>query len=266
MSSGWKEKSEKLVRLLRLRELPVAIKFLKNLSDLDTIAKIRKDDSILTTCQRFMQARVFGRTVAVTAYNTVPGCSFLMGLAPVPENLKDGSMTTGMWCEKQEDARERFSTFPIIPCGHHEALVLSPLDRDYIDPDIILVYGNPQQISLLINGYQWKPYNLVKCIVTGGSSCAISVGNCYLTKEPSLAIPDYAEMRYAHAYEDELEIAFQAADLDRILTGLEEISKKGMRYPIPVYGAEVSTYQGMPESYKENIEKQLKEQGRSTRP
>jgi uncharacterized protein (DUF169 family) len=259
MSIDWKKEAKRLEELLKLRERPIGIKFIEKLGDIYKIPKVREDDTILTTCQRFMQARVFGRTIVATAFNTVPGCSFLMGLTPAPEELINGSLTTGMWCEKQEDAAERHSTFPIIPFGKHEALVISPLERGYIDPEIIIVYGNPQQIGLLINGYQWKPYNLVKCAVTGGSSCAVSVGNCYLTKEPSLAIPDYAEMRYAHAYEDELEIAFQASDLDRILIGMEELSKRGIRYPIPIHGAEVSTYTGMPKSYKELIEKQLGE-------
>jgi len=264
MLENWKEKTKKLEDLLRLRGHPIAISFLRKVKDADNIPKVRKDDTMLTTCQRFTQARIFGFTTVETALNTLPSCSYIMGLVPVAKEISDGSVTTGIWCETQADARKRASAFPVIPFGDHEAMVISSLERVSLDPDVILVYGNPAQIALLINGFQWEPYQLVKGLVTGGSTCAVSVANCYLTREPSLALPDYGERRYGHVADDEVSIAFPAADLDKILIGLDALSKTGVSYPISVYGAQISAYNGMPASYRKLMDKQLEEARRRT--
>ena len=60
------------------------------------------------------------------------------------------------WFKTKEDAKKFEDSWPTIPTGRYEAIALSPLGRERLIPDIILIYGTPAQIILLINGLQYE--------------------------------------------------------------------------------------------------------------
>lgn len=257
MSSGWAERAKELDQRLRLRGRPIAIRFLEKAGDVNSIARVRKLDGRLTTCQRFYLARMAGFTMAETALDGPPFCTYVMGLAEIPAEVADGSMTAGVWCQNQEEARKRIEAFPVIPTGKHEAMLISPLERERFEPEMVLLYGTPPQLMLVLSGLQWQHYRKLNFLFSGSSSCAVSVANCYLTGEPCLAIPDYGERRYGHAQEDELILALPAKDVVQALVGMEGLAKAGLTYP-PIYsGAQADPYSAFPAHYRDVYDREM---------
>jgi uncharacterized protein (DUF169 family) len=67
---------------------------------------------------------------------------------------------------------------------------------------------------------------------------------------PALSIPCYGERRFGHAADDELAIGLPAKECPRILTNLETLYKRGIRYPISCFGAQVSPRDALAAVYK----------------
>lgn len=249
MTATWAERSRQLHDRLRLRGRPVAMKFLEKAEDIEKIPRVRKAEARLTTCQRITLARLAGFTLSATVEELPTWCSYIMGLREMPQKIRDSDLTTGVWCENKADARKRQQAFPVIP-PKFQGIVISPLDRERFEPDLILVYAVPAQMTMLLSALLYKDYELLEFVFTGGSSCAVSVARCYLTGKPSLAIPDYGERRYGHVLEDELALALLPQHFDKVLSGLDFLFKAGLPYPIPPYGAQVDPYPGWPPHYQ----------------
>lgn len=253
MSSGWAEKAREVEQRLCLRGKLVGVKFFRSRAEAERVPGVRWPQARLTTCQRITQARLYGFTLAAAKEDLPPFCSYIMGLCPTPQQIDDGSLVTGIWCENQGDARKRQEAFPVIP-PQFEALVVAPLERDKFQPDLVLVYATPAQMMMLLNGLQYKDYELLEFIHTGGSSCATSVARCYLTGKPSLAIPDYGERRYGHVAEDEVSMALPLRYVEKALAGLDFLFKAGLPYPIPPFGAQADPTPGWPPTYRKLME------------
>ena len=248
MVSTLAAKAIDLERRLRLRGNLVAMKFYKERDKAAQVPGVRWPEARLTTCQRITQARLYGFTVAAAREDLPPFCSYIMGLCDTPETIADGSLVTGIWCQNQQDARKRQDAFPLVS-ERFETVVVAPLARDKFQPDLVLVYAAPAQMMMLLNGLQYKDYELLEFIHTGGSSCATSVARCFATGKPSLAIPDYGERRYGHVAEDEISLALPPHYVEKAAEGLEFLAGAGLPYPIPFFGAQADPTPGWPPTY-----------------
>ena len=245
----WSEQARDIESLLRLRTFPVALKLLERSEELESIRKLRRLDHRATFCQVVTLARAAGWTVGTTREDLNDNCSSVLGLVePAPEALS-GERTTGVWFHKQEDARKHQEALQRIPWGRYEAVVAAPLAGEKVEPDIVLLYGTPAQTILLINGLQWEDYQRYEFYCVGETACSDSIGQCYLSGKPSVAIPCYGERRYGHVAEDELVAALPPSSLEKAIMGLRGLAAAGLRYPIPPYGAQVDPRAGLARSY-----------------
>ncbi len=100
----WKEVSDKLQNLLRLRTLPVGMKLFKTVEEMEAIPKIRRPKKHHTTCQIVTQARQVGWTVGVTIDNLMPGNCGAVIKDTIPDvgRGKVSSQTPGR-CARSDD-------------------------------------------------------------------------------------------------------------------------------------------------------------------
>ena len=246
---------------LGLRGRVVGVKLLKDRREVKDIKKIRHAEGILTSCQRIQIARIIGWTTWETKENTPAFCSYILGLCPKPRDIETGELTAGIWCRTLEDAKKRHDAFPAIQ-PEYDAAVFGPVEAGNFEPDVILVYGTPCQIMMVLDAVHWVKYEVNQFIDTGGSSCATTIGRTYSTGRISMAIPDYGERRYGHVQEDELVVSMKAEKLDAVMEGLEGLWKIGLRYPLPFWGIQAETYPGYPETYKEFCDKEMAKYGK----
>ncbi len=246
----WTDLTKKLEALLRLKTFPVAFKLLEDPADLDKSPWIRRLPHKVTTCQLITIVRTYDWTVGAVADDFVsPRCTSIIGLSGLPEYILDGTMRSMLWCATVEDARKCEESIPLIPNGKYNAVILAPLVYNPFDPDIILLYGNPAQMILLINAIQFRDYERMQFFSVGESACADSIAQCYNTGKPACTIPCFGERRYGHVQDNEMVMALPPDYLKKIVDALEELYQRGIRYPIPLFGAQVDPSPGLLGAY-----------------
>ena len=249
-----KGKWEKLVRrmeiLLRLRSFPVAMKMLEKKAQLQEVPFLRRPENKVSMCQLINLVRNFDWTVGADAEDfSLPTCSSILGLNELPSCHSDGTFRSIVWVQTKEDGKRFEAAIPRLPTGQYEAVAMAPLVYDPFEPDIVLIYGNPAQLILLINALQFEDYEVMDFHCVGESSCSDAIGRCYLTGKPQLSIPCYGERRYGHAQDDELVMALPAGYMEKALRGLEVLYRRGVRYPISFAGAEGNLDSVLPVAY-----------------
>jgi len=258
--TDWPSVNQELESLLRLRTFPVALKLLKSAGDLGSI-KHKKPANPTTFCQLITQSRTFGWTVGFTARDLVPSCGLVAGLRKGVD--EDFLLSVGdVWFKDRNEALSKYApeNWPRIP-GDFEAAVLSPLGGGKIEPDMIIIFGNPAQMIRVINGLQWEHYEKFEFSSCGESACSDSIGRCYETGKPAMTIPCFGERRYGHVQDDELIMAIPPGYIDTLILGMKQLDKMGLRYPIAFYGAQTDLLPGFPPSYQKAIKKDQEEWG-----
>lgn len=244
----------RLSDLLRLRTLPIGLKLFENVSEAEAIPGLRRlpAGEVFTTCQLVTQSRIAGITLGIFGDNLLPksNCGAVIGLTQLSEEHSSGRRMEGVWFQNRTAAAAHQAQMPRVLQGRYKALVASPLRSGRLSPpDTVLFYANPAQMILFINGLQWKNYRRLEFSITGESACADSWGRALSTGTASLSIPCYAERRYGGVADDELLMAVPPLDLAIAITGLEGLSKAGLRYPILPYGTIADPSRGMSKSY-----------------
>jgi uncharacterized protein (DUF169 family) len=241
-----------LFRLLRLKTTPIGMQLFERVEDMQAVPRIRRPKgTIHTTDQIVGQAARLGFTVGITVADLVgQQCGAVIGLAPQDATFQAGKNFTGVWFATEADAAAHQRAMTCVPHGRFTAMAVSPLAAGRLpDPAIALVYANPAQMILLINGLQWAGYKKLEWGAVGESACADSWGRALATGEPSLALPCFPERRYGGVPDDELLMALKPAQLAQAVEGLKRLSGNGLRYPIPPYGVQNDVRAGMAASY-----------------
>lgn len=246
----WSEWTRGMERFLRLKTFPVGLNLLEDPENLKLNKWLRRPSEKLSLCQLITIVRTFDWTIGGTSEDLVTqGCASVLGLSKLDEYVTSGEMRSKVWLEKKEDAANCEAVIQRIPYGKYNAFILAPLAYDPFEPDIVLIYGNPAQMSIMINAIQYDNFKRLAFYSVGETSCSDVIGRCFVDREPALSIPCYGERRFGHAADDELAIGLPPEDCARILRNLETLFKRGIRYPISQYGAQVSPFQALDAVY-----------------
>jgi len=246
----WEKLVRRLELLMRLKSFPVAFKMLEKKEELDRIPFMRRVGKKKTLCQLITLVRNFDWTVGADADDFGgPGCASIIGLSDIPEFMKNGTFRSIVWVKTKKDGKKYEGSIPRLPLGKYEAVAMAPLVYNPFEPDIVLIYANPAQMMLLINSLQFEDYEVMEFFCVGESSCSDAIARCYLTGKPSLTIPCYGERRYGHAQDEEMAMAVPAGMMEKALRGMEELYRRGIRYPISYAGAELDIGPALPAAY-----------------
>jgi uncharacterized protein (DUF169 family) len=246
----WSKWTRAMEHFLRLKTFPVGLKMLESAAEIENNQWVRRPTEKLTLCQMITIVRTFDWTIGATLKDFVPpSCATILGLGEIPEFVKDGTMRSTVWLEKQEEAVVCEGVIQRIPTGKYEAVMLAPTAYDPFVPDIVLLYANPAQMSILINAIQFDRYERLVFYSVGETSCSDVIGRCFVDRVPALSIPCYGERRFGQAQDDELAIGLPVEECGRILANLETLYKRGIRYPISQYGAQTSPLEALDAVY-----------------
>lgn len=254
---NWKEIAANLDRYLKLKTIPIGMKMFEDPEKMKAVPNIRRPKKRYLLDQIVAQSARLGWTVGITADDlAMKQCGAIAGLMQRDDDWYSGNAMDGVWYENREDSAAHQRALDVVPEGKYQALAVSPLATGRLDPpDICLIYGTPGQMILLINGLQWKGYKKFEWSVVGESACADSWGKALATGEPSLAIPCYAERRYGGVLDEEMLMAIPPKDLVKGIEGMAQLSKNGLRYPIPQYGIQADPTESLAPIYPEWVKK-----------
>jgi dephospho-CoA kinase len=246
----WEKPVRRLERLMRLKSFPVAFKLFEDSKLLSAVPFIRRMNTKSTLCQLINLVRNFDWTVGADLDDFMSEvCASIIGLTDIPDYMKDGTFRSIVWTKSRADGKKFETAIPRLPVGKYEAVAMAPLVYNPFDPDIVLIYANPAQIMLLINSLQFEKYEVMQFYCVGETSCSDAIARCYLNRKPALSIPCYGERRYGHAQDDELVMAIPVEMMDKALSGMEALYRRGIRYPISYAGAETDVTHAFPAAY-----------------
>ena len=245
----WKGLTAEIERLLRLQTYPVAYKRFEDAKALEKIPGVRKLDRHATFCQLPTLVRRSGWTIGVTRDNLSERCARINGLAATTkaEIEKETKNFATTWFADKKEAAKQMKEYPLVPPG--EAVVLAPLASGKFDPDVALVYGNPAQMMLLMNALQFRDYERFNFYFIGEGACADGLAQCYTSGKPALAIPCFGERRFGGVTDDEMVIALPPDSVGKAVSGLQELWKRGLRYPIMYFGPECDPSEALAKVY-----------------
>ncbi len=222
---------------LRLRTLPLAIKFLEKEEDLNSIEKVRRPETKMSWCQAVGIARNLGWTIAITINDLMtPVCAFKLGFGYMPEAYQ--GIYQGIWVKTKEESIKYIKTVPSLPLGKFKVAVASPLTSDRIaSPDLAYIFANPAQMNLLLNALQYENYERLHFYFSGEGSCADAFAEAYNSGKPQCTVPCIGERCMGMVQDDEMELAIPASMLKKVMDGLNALrASRTIAYPLPHFG------------------------------
>jgi len=236
--AGWTEFAHEMERHLRLRTYPIAYKRLEKAKELEKIPGVVRLARGFSFCQLpTMARRGEGLTIGVTRDDPInPRCARIFGLAATTKEQLAGEVVyfTNTYFTTEEEARRQMASYPLIPPG--EAIVVAPLASVSFTPDVVLVYGTPAQLMVLMCALQVKDFERFQFFFIGEGSCSDSLAECYVNGKPALSIPCYGERSFGAVEEDELVLAIPPGMVAKAVDGLATLRTRRRGYPLAFLG------------------------------
>lgn len=226
--------SDELERRLRLKSFPIALKLLTKKSDIPKEAKRPLKDMgyHLAVCQGYQLSRRDGITVAMLkedhwCFEPVVG----YGLGEPPTYFMQGYNRYPHDVENLEAGHHYAEEFPKLPVGKYIGAVSAPLRATTFEPDLIIIYCDSTQLSLLLLAREYKDgYNL-KCGLSSHAACVYSVVPPMLNNDFQISIPCRGDHYRAMAGDEELIFTAPRGKLEMLLSGLKYVEKDGSKLP-----------------------------------
>lgn len=209
----WRAYSRELAELLRLRTLPVAVKFSEE--ELGGGA-----EPPMTVCQMVSRARVFGETVVAnrrTVFCVI--AKRMLGLAELPPDVPE--RFAGLRTETAEAYARILDDMPKVELGRYSSVVISPLESVEGDPDVILVFANGAQMTRLLHAATWKTGERVSVRTAAeAGTCGEAIAAAFVRGSYTVAFPCYGTRVYGLAADDEIIFSYPASLAEELLEGL----------------------------------------------
>ncbi len=231
---AYHEYGEELERRLRLKSFPLALKLLEREEDIPQEAQrpLRDFGYHLLLCQGFQLSRREGMTLAMLAgdmwcFEPVVG----YGLGEPPEYFLEGHNRYPKDVATLEAGSHYAHEFPRLEVGKYVGVVSARLKTANFEPDLVMIYCDSAQLSLLLLGREWKEgYNL-KCALSSHAACVYGVVPAVLSGECQVAIPCRGDHYGAMAGDDEMIFTVPKGKLEDLMAGLKYVESTGSKLP-----------------------------------
>ncbi len=244
-----------LLNMLVLRTYPIAIKMLKDESEIPQGAVRPKKDlgEHYSACQAFSIVRWRGTTLAMFiedhwCFEPIIG----YGLAEPPEDFLEGG-GSDFFIQNKEAAKERNNSIPILPYGKYAGMVLGPLHKANYVPDVTVIYCNATQLRHMLFSMMLKNGYRVTSTLDPLWSCVYSVVPSLLTGECEVTVPDPGEFERGGVGDDEMMLSIPTGRMEELMYGVYHYDKMGMGYRS--YGRAIEGDFKQPPFYKEYFKK-----------
>ena len=236
----WEERLFSLNNFLKLETLPVGIRIIQDEKEIPPKARRPNDfKQKMALCQLITLSRRLGWTT-VALPEQIEVCFFpLIALGWKQVKAREDMVEwfdEAKYCSDRKVAERRTMDFlkdrPKLGTG----LVYSPLSKLTIEPEVVLIYGNPAQIMRLIRGYVNFTGLPITSNFLGGLSCAESLIACLKNHQAQVVVPGMGERVFAMTNDHEMAFYVPADQVDDLISGIKNEHEIGTaRYPIPFY-------------------------------
>ena len=234
-----KEIDKALTEYIRPQTNPVAIRMCQSETELPTKVKFPiKDMNVnISLCHAITLARRYGWTMAIDKTSSCYVAGLSLGFLPQLPDIVDGSYQAALWGMTKEQAADMIHTMPKLEYGKYKYVLISPLNKAEFKPDVILFYGTPAQVWVLLSAYLLPIGKLeLPAKLSLGAGCTTYITNTILTEEPQFALLGSGERLVPHPQDHECAFSIPMSKMENVVQGLEQVRMTGVfRYPVPSY-------------------------------
>lgn len=233
--------NEALNSYLRPGTFPLAIKMCANAEELPEKVRLPQRDMGITIslCHAIGLARRYGWTIAVDKYQSCYVAGLSMGFLPLLPDVVDGSFPASLklWGMNQEQQAATIQNLPKFDYEKYKYVLIAPVEKANFDPHLILMYGNPAQIWILLSGYLTGTGKSGLDVTLGaGAGCTNYITRALLKDQAQFAIVGTGERLVPHPQDDECAFSIPISKIEKTIQGLEIGYKSGVyRYPVPTF-------------------------------
>lgn len=226
--------SQVIENYVRPQTFPVAVRLLESKETVPERAKRPKQDFgvAMPVCQGVALARRYGWSLAMGQSDMLcPLGSLTLGFVPTKQKLLDGEFNIPFWVKDQSVRSRMIQNLPRLPYGQFDRILMAPAHKADFEPQVVIVYGNPAQLSRFAQSAVYATGEAVNSASLGGFACGSEITQPISSDECRLVITGGGDRAMAQAHDDEAAFAIPASRLEEIATGLKATHKAGMRYP-----------------------------------
>ena len=233
--------SEALNTYLRPQTFPLAIKMCESAEELPEKVRLPKRDLgiNISLCHTISMARRYGWTMAVDKYQSCYVAGLSMGFLPLLPDVVDGSFqaSLGLWGMKKEQQAAVIQNMPKFEHGKFKYVLIAPVEKADFEPHIILTYGNPAQIWILLSGYlSGTGKSGLDVTLSSGAGCTNYITRAMQKDECQFALVGTGERLVPHPQDFECAFSIPISKIEKTIQGMEFGYKTGVfRYPVPTF-------------------------------
>ncbi len=226
---------------LRTATFPVAVKILKKGEPVPEMrAKIPTKNlgGRIAICQGMTMCRKHGTTLIFHKEDqSCPLAQVILGFVEEPDFVKDGSVVYPLYACNMDAAKRTQETTPKMEKADTGTVILAPLHRADFDPDVVVIYANPAQITRMVQGALYNEGGYIESRFAGRGACGGEITVPYSQQKYNVVIPGGGEKVFALTQDDEMAFALPACKIDSFVEGLVATHKSGVaRIPTPIAG------------------------------
>ncbi len=241
--------AEDIGRLLRLRTSLLAVKMLRSEADIPQGAKRPMKDLgyHLDLCQAFAMSRWGGETIAMLkedmwCFEPVIG----FGLGEPPEEFLEGHNRFPLSAMTLEAGKKWAQSFPRLKVGEVLGIVSAPLEKSNFEPDVVIIYCDPAQLTQILLAKNCVDGEDVNCTLSGHAACVYTIVPILKHKQCLIASPCRGDRRVAMAQHTEIIFSASPGMITDIRKALLYLEERGEGFPWKI---ELKPNPGLPESY-----------------
>lgn len=242
MSQVLKHFDEAVKKYIRPATYPVALRMLRSEAEIPAGFQkpIRDYGERISICQAVLLSRRLGIPVVVQGEDQAcPPAQIVMGFVEPPEWWLGGhfDLEASRTLTLEAGAVMAGSVFRFQP-GEYVGLVFAPIQDANFGADMVMVYCNTLQVTMLGMGARHKDGEPLRSTISARFACADTIVQTMLTERCHVALPCGGERRLANAQSDEVIFTAPVSKLGDIVVGLDKVfGGVGTLHPSPV-GAE----------------------------
>lgn len=153
------------------------------------------------------------------------------GLAEPPEYFMEGHNRFPEDVATLEAGSHYADEFPKLPVGKYVGVVSAPLRTTNFEPDLVMIYCDGLQLSLLLLGLEWKEGFALKCLISSHAACVFALVPPMLNGECHLGIPCRGDHYRAMAGDEEIIFTVPSKKLEDVMAGFRYVRKSGSGLP-----------------------------------
>ena len=203
------DQSQFIYENLRMKTFPVGAKFLKVEKDLPEKARrpAKFLEKKITICQAMTMARNYGWQMGLTAKDVVcPLASLAFGFTTAIDARKEmaDSFFESNYKSNMEKTISEVNQMCFLDTNEYQAIFLSPLHKITVDPDTVLLYGNPAQISRMLQAVTFDMVEKIQGLFGGKVECPEYLIRPFKVGQPRIIIPGLGDRIFSMTADDEM--------------------------------------------------------------